>query len=88
MIKADIAHKIAESLHIKDHEAMKIVTEIISAIRATVVENGRLEIRNFGVFQIKERKSKIGRNPKTKVEYPIPRRRVVVFKAGKDIKTV
>ncbi|MCD6385381.1 integration host factor subunit beta [Candidatus Sumerlaeota bacterium] len=88
MIKLDIAHKIAESLHIKDKEAMKIVTEIITAIRETVVKYGRLEIRNFGVFQIKERKSKIGRNPKTKVEYPIPRRRVVTFKPGKDIRTV
>lgn len=88
MIKLDIARHVAEALDIKDQDAMRIVNEIINAIRETVVENGRLEIRNFGIFQIKQRKPKIGRNPKTKVEYPIPQRSVVTFKSGKEIKTV
>ncbi len=88
MIKIDIAHKVAEELSIKDQDAMKIVNEIIDAIRESVLEHGRIEIRNFGVFEVKERKPKIGRNPKTKVEYPIPRRNVVTFKSGKEIKTV
>ena len=88
MIKLDIAHKVAEALSIKDQDAMKIVNEVIDAIRESVIEHKRLEIRNFGVFEVKERKPKIGRNPKTKVEYPIPRRFVVTFKPGKEIKTV
>ncbi len=88
MIKLDIARKVAESLKIKDTEALEIVNTIIQALKESIVEHQRVEIRDFGVFQIKERKPKIGRNPKTQKEYPIPPRRVVTFKPGKEIKTV
>lgn len=88
MIKQDIAAKLAPILNIKEYQAVAVVDVIVESIREVVSETGRLELRGFGVFQVKERKPRIGRNPKTKVEYPIPRRRVVTFKAGKDIKVV
>jgi nucleoid DNA-binding protein len=86
MIKNDIAKKIAEKLKIKDRDAVLIVDEICDCIRTIVAEKERLEIRDFGVFQAKTRKPRVGRNPKNKVEYPIPPRRVVTFKMGKEFK--
>jgi nucleoid DNA-binding protein len=86
MIKADIVKRIAESLKLKDKDALAIVDEIIVAMKKVVAEQNRLEIRDFGVFQTKVRKQRLGRNPKDKKEYPIPPRRVVTFKMGKEMK--
>lgn len=88
MIKIDIVKKIAEDLKVKDKDAHIITDLIIESLKETIVEYKRLEIRDFGVFLIKQRKARIGRNPKNKKEYPIPSRKVVVFKSGKEIKTV
>jgi nucleoid DNA-binding protein len=86
MIKADIVKKVAQSLKMKDKEALVIVDATLEAMKQIVAEQGRLEIRDFGVFQVKNRKQRIGRNPKDKKEYPIPPRRVVTFKMGKELK--
>src|SRR5690606_36065139 len=83
MKKAQIVSEVARKLKIKEKEALGIVDEIIEQIKLTVAEKGRLEIRDFGVFQVKTRKPRIGRNPRDKREYPIPERKVVTFRAGK-----
>ncbi len=93
MIKADIVKKVAESLssdqqQIKDKDALLIVDEIVESIKEIIVRHRRLEIRDFGVFQVKERKARIGRNPKNRKEYPIPSHHVVTFKPGKEIKMI
>lgn len=49
------------------------------------VEEGRIELRNFGVFQVKERKARKARNPKTGETVDVPARLAVVFKAGKEM---
>lgn len=86
MIKADIVKRVAEYLKIKDKEALVIVDQTLEAMKRIVAERGRLEIRDFGVFQIKKRKERLGRNPKDKKEYPIPSRQVVTFKMGREMK--
>ena len=86
MIKADIVKKVASKLNKKDKEALVIVDTIIDSMRDVILKDKRLEIRDFGVFQIKQRKPRIGRNPKDKKEYPIPPRKVVTFKSGKELK--
>ena len=86
MIKIDIVKRVAEQLKLKDKDALRIVDAIIEAMREVICEHGRLEVRDFGVFQVKERKERIGRNPRNKAEYPIPPRRVVTFKLGKELK--
>lgn len=93
MIKADIVKRIAEGLsteaqQIKDKDALTIVDQIVEAMKEIIVRDGRLEIRDFGVFQVKNRKARIGRNPKNKRSYPIPAHKAVTFKAGKEIKTI
>lgn len=86
MIKAELVRRIAESLSLKDREALQVVDKTIEALKNVVAEQGRLEIRDFGVFQTKTRKARVGRNPKDKKEYPIPARRVVTFKMGRELK--
>ncbi len=86
MIKAEIVKKIADHLKVKDREALVVVDSTIEAMKKIVAEQGRLEIRDFGVFQTKTRKERVGRNPKDKKEYPIPSRRVVTFKMGRELK--
>lgn len=93
MIKADIVKRLSDGLSndnqpLKEKDALVVVDQIIEAIKEIIIKNERLEIRDFGVFQIKERKARMGRNPKNKKEYPIPPHRVVTFKAGKEIKNL
>lgn len=86
MIKIDIVKCVAEQLKLKDKDALRIVDAVIDSMKEVICEHGRLEVRDFGVFQVKERKERIGRNPRNKAEYPIPPRKVVTFKLGKELK--
>ena len=86
MVKAEIVKKVAEALSIRDPEALSVVNATLDAVKQTVVRHGRLEIRDFGVFLVKLRKPRVGRNPRDKKEYPIKERRVVTFKMGRELK--
>jgi len=86
MIKADIVKTMAAQLQLKDTDALAVIDRILESMKEVITTNGRLEIRDFGVFQVKARKPRIGRNPKDKKEYPIPPRSVITFKAGKELK--
>ena len=86
MIKIDLVRDLAQKLKIKDKEALTIIDNLIECMKETIIRYGRLEIRDFGVFEVKKRKQRVGRNPKNKKEYPIPAHNAVTFKAGKEIK--
>jgi nucleoid DNA-binding protein len=86
MIKADIVREVAKKLDWKEKDALVVVDGILESLKDVINEHRRLEIRDFGVFQIKTRKARIGRNPRDKVEYPIPERRVLTFRIGKEMK--
>ena len=86
MIKIDFARDLAQRLKVKDKEALKIVDNLVESIKEAIIKHKRLEIRDFGVFIIKTRKQRVGRNPKNKKEYPIPNHKAITFKAGKEIK--
>jgi nucleoid DNA-binding protein len=86
MIKADIVRKLGSQMNMKDKDALLIVDQILESMKEVIKEYGRLEVRDFGVFQVKTRKPRVGRNPKDKKEYPIPPRSVVTFKPGKELK--
>ena len=88
MIKADIVKSVAKQLRIKDKEALVVVDGIIDSLKDVIREHRRLEIRDFGVFQVKKRKERTGRNPRDKREYPIPARQVVTFRIGKELKNL
>lgn len=83
MTKKDIVRTIAEELDLPQKEAKDLVQKTFDVLVDTLVREGRIELRNFGVFQIKQREARIGRNPRTGEEVPVMPKRVVVFKPGK-----
>jgi nucleoid DNA-binding protein len=86
MRKRDIVLKISQDTGIKQVVVKEIVQRTFDTILDTLKEGKRIELRNFGVFQIKRRKRRIGRNPKTGEVVPVPERRVVTFKPGLEMK--
>jgi len=88
MIKIDLVRDLAQKLNVKDKEALTIVDQLIESMKDIIIRHGRLEIRDFGVFEVKKRKQRMGRNPKNKKQYPIPPHSAVTFKPGKEIKEV
>lgn len=88
MIKADIVLQVAESSNIPRMKAVQAVDTIIDAMKDALSEGRRIELRGFGVFQVRDRKKGVGRNPKTGVEVAITPGRTVRFKPGKDLKDI
>jgi len=86
MTKKDIILKISDETGIKQVEVKRVVQKAFDFIVDALVRGEKVELRNFGIFKIKERKPKIGRNPKTGVIVPVPSRRAVVFKMGLELK--
>jgi nucleoid DNA-binding protein len=58
---------------------------VFDGIRETLLEEGRIELRNFGVFEVKKRRARKARNPRTGETISVPERRVVTFKAGLEM---
>ena len=79
MVKADIIRSIELQLRLSHEETSKQVEQIIARIKDTLMEGDAVLISGFGQWKVREKKSRIGRNPKTKEEYRIPARRVVTF---------
>lgn len=86
MIKADIVNRVAEESDLPRVKAARAVDTIFEAMKEALVEGKRIELRGFGVFQVRERKKGIGRNPKTGVEVAITPGKTVRFKPGKDLR--
>lgn len=89
--KRDLATRVRLALKpdIKLHQAQvaEVISQTLDAIRDALVDGSTVELRNFGVFKIEIRKSRIGRNPKDpSVDISIPARKVVKFRSGKEMK--
>lgn len=88
MIKADIVARVAELANIPRIKAVQAVDTIIDSMKSALCDGKRIELRGFGVFQVRDRKKGVGRNPKTGVEVAITPGRTVRFKPGKDLKNL
>ena len=88
MIKADIVNRVVEESDVSRVKAAQAVDTIIDGLRNALANGHRIELRGFGVFQVKERKRGIGRNPKTGVEVKIPPGYTIRFKPGKDLRNL
>ena len=86
MTKKDIILKISDDTNLKQTDVKKIVQKSFDYMVEALVRGEKIELRNFGVFKIKERKSRTGRNPRTGQVVPVPARKVVVFKPGLKMK--
>jgi len=81
--KRDMAERIAERCGITGVEAKAMIQHTLDEMMRTLVESGRLELRNFGVFQVHTSSPRKARNPRTGETVMVPSRRVVKFKMGK-----
>ena len=88
MIKADIVDRLFEEASIPRPKAITAVETVIDALRQALGAGDRIELRGFGVFQVKPRKRGIGRNPRTGKEVRIPPGRTIRFKPGKDLQNI
>lgn len=88
MIKADIVMRVSDVSNVPRMKAVQAVDTIIDAMKDALCEGRRIELRGFGVFQVRDRKKGVGRNPKTGVEVAITPGRTVRFKPGKDLKNL
>ena len=82
MTKRDIGLKIAEETDIKQIYVKKVIQKTLDCIIESLANGQAVELRNFGIFKIKSRKGRMGRNPRTGEQVPIPDKKVVSFKPG------
>jgi len=85
MTKRAIVRTVSEQLNITQQEAKQVVQNVLDAIKDTLVEEGRIELRNFGVLEVRERAARKARNPRTGETVQVKKKRVVAFKAGKAL---
>lgn len=88
MIKADIINAVSEKARITRVKAVIAVEAVLDAMKESMRRGERIELRGFGVFQVKPRKKGIGRNPRTGREVRIPPGRTIRFKPGKNFKNL
>jgi nucleoid DNA-binding protein len=86
MTKKDIVLKIADESKFKQVVVKKVVHRVFDVMLEALLKGDKIEIRNFGVFKVKKRKPRIGRNPRTNQPVPVPERKTVVFKPGLEMK--
>jgi DNA-binding protein HU-beta len=88
VIKLDIINQVVERTGISRTKAETAVDSVFEAMKSALKKDDRIELRGFGVFTIKPRKTGIGRNPRTGEEVSIPPGKAVRFKPGKDLQSV
>ena len=86
MNKTELIASVAEKAGLSKKDSEKAVSAMLDTITATLEAGEKVQLVGFGVFDGKERGTRIGRNPKTKEEIEIPATRVPQFKAGKALK--
>jgi len=93
LTKRDLVVRIAEESerdresHLTQQQVLFVVQKTLDYIAEALAKGDKVELRNFGVFEVKVRKARIGRNPNApETDVPIPQRSVVKFKAGKEMR--
>jgi nucleoid DNA-binding protein len=85
MTKKDMVRTIAGEMGLQHLQVQEIVQRVFDGIIETLVQEGRIELRKFGVFAVKKRKPRLARNPKTGEKVSVPERLVVSFKPGLEM---
>ncbi len=86
MTKADLVEQVAKEAEMTKKDAEQLVEIIFDSITDSLNKGEKIELRGFGSFRVRERNSRMGRNPKTGEAVAIPAKRVAYFKPGKDLK--
>ena len=85
MTKKEIVRSISEDLGMKQLQTREIVQKVLDAILDTLAKEGRVELRNFGVFEVKRRGPRKARNPRSGERVFVPEKFVVTFKPGQNM---
>ncbi len=86
MNKSELVKVLAEKNNISPEDAEMVVQTLVSGMRETLMEGGRVEIRGFGSFKMKEYEGYQGRNPRTGDFIEVQPKRMPFFRAGKDLR--
>lgn len=86
LTKAEMAEQLFEQLGLNKREAKDIVEMFFEQVRSALEDGEQVKLSGFGNFDLREKKQRPGRNPKTGEEIPISARRVVTFRPGQKLK--
>ncbi len=86
MTKADLIDEVAKNSVLSKKDAEAIVQAVLDSIVGSLKAGGKVELRGFGSFRLRERSSREGRNPKTGEKVFVPAKKVPYFKPGKDLR--
>lgn len=88
MNKTELIAAAAEKAGMTKKDAERVLSAAFETIAATLAKGDRVQVSGFGIFEVKSREARIGRNPRTKETIQIPATRTPVFKASKTLKDV
>jgi nucleoid DNA-binding protein len=87
MTKRDLVIRISNETGLVQQQVLDVVQKTLDYIAEALAQGRKVELRNFGVFEVKVRKARVGRNPNNPgTDVPIPQRAVVKFKPGKEMR--
>ncbi len=86
LTKAEMAERLFDDLGLNKREAKEMVEGFYEEIRNSLASNQQVKLSGFGNFDLRDKKQRVGRNPKTGEEIPISARRVVTFRPGQKLK--
>ncbi len=87
LTKRDLVVRISEETNMIQQQVLDVIQKTLDYIAEALAKGDKVELRNFGVFEVKVRKARIGRNPNAPAkDVPIPKRSVVKFKPGKEMR--
>jgi integration host factor subunit beta len=88
MTKADLIEEVSRAIEMSRKDSEVIVETVFDSIVKTLRSGDKIEIRGFGSFRTRERKSRVGRNPKTGARVEVPAKKIPFFKPSKELKDV
>ena len=87
LTKRDIVNRISDISALSRPQVFQVVQQTLDSIAEALAQGDRVELRDFGVFEVKHRKPRVGRNPKRpETDVPIPARSIVKFKVGRELR--
>jgi len=90
MTKADLVELVAARVHLTKKDTEVVVDSILDSISNALssIDDGKVELRGFGSFRVRERRARQGRNPQSGAAVQVPPKRVPFFKPGKELKAL
>ena len=88
MNKTELIAQVAEKAGLSKKDTESIINAAVDTIAATMAQGDKVQLSGFGIFEVKDRQARVGRNPKTKEAIEIPASRQPVFKPSKALKDI